>query len=222
MAQTPENTHQRIRRIRKTLQRSIHDCASILEISKEQYLGFEQGTHSLSLPDIEILAFYLGTPVNELFEDHSPREDQLSLLKDNVRFQYRQLREKMIRTKLVIELQQAELSFENIHKTTLIPLDALKAYEIGQAVIPVEHLQQISECLGKPLSIFFSDNLGLSEDLNPEQRADNWEQEFPEGDSVRTSEPEEPYSQLMEALKKIPKEDQAQIAKILLNKLKSI
>src|SRR5579885_705184 len=47
--------------------RSVEDCARILQISPEQVEQWEFGDESPSLPQLELLAFYLGIPVSHFW-----------------------------------------------------------------------------------------------------------------------------------------------------------
>jgi hypothetical protein len=62
---------------------------------------------------------------------------------------------------------------------------------------------------------------GINESSPPSNERDQWQQEF----AYEQNEPhkaENPYPQLIRALQKLPKSDQAEVAKILLKHLKSI
>ena len=220
MAQTLDIINEKFRALRKASQRSIHDCANILNLSKEHYLGFEQGDQSLSLPDLEILASYLGVSLSEIIESNISVIIHRFRLQNNKRDQYRTLRDKMIRSKLILVRQEAHLSLDELSELTGIPQDRLTGYESGAFSIPFDDLQNLSEHLGKLINAF------LPEVHNPSERAETiphnaeWEPEYPEGDSKEDL--MDTYPQLLAALKRVPLEDQAQIAKILLKKLRAI
>lgn len=223
MVQTPEALNLTFRTIRKTLQLSLHDCANILGISKDHFLAFEQGTGSLSLPELEILALYFGVPLAESLQGQPLESERFHLLEDPKRLTYKQLREKWIRSRLILERQHTGLSLEALSEALAIPVETLKQYEQGDANIPLEHLQLIGNHLGLSLEAFFPENMatGSEDEQATEPVPAHWNPEFPNTQNA-TEESEDPYGQLLAALKKIPEEDQAQIAKILLNKLKSI
>ena len=110
--------------------------------------------------------------------------------------------------------------FRSLSELTGIPQDRLTGYESGAFSIPFDDLQNLSEHLGKLINAF------LPEVHNPSERAETiphnaeWEPEYPEGDSKEDL--MDTYPQLLAALKRVPLEDQAQIAKILLKKLRAI
>lgn len=179
-------------------------------------MGFEEGTHALSLPELEILAQYLGSSPEILLDEATHYQNGWTLLEDNIRTRYQTLRSKVIRMQLTLVRQSADLSLGDVHATTQIPLDVLGSYEIGTLPIPITDLEKISASLGKPIGFFFP-NRKLSEALSEDQEDDDWQQEFPVA-----SAPSDPYKQLLAALQYLPKERQAHIAKILLNELESL
>ncbi len=222
MAQKSENVIQRIKQVRKLRRRTIHDCASFLNITKEQYIKFEEGIAPISLPEIELLAIFLSIPLNLLFENSPLDEDALSLLSARISPQFINLRHKMIRAKLLAEKKNRAVTIDEIQNATKIPRDDLEAYETGQRPIPLDHLMKISDFLSLPIQTFLNGVWYQSDDLNKDQHQTSWQPEYPKN-SKRTRQIEKnPYSNLLEAIKSIPKKDQAQVAKILLEKIRSL
>lgn len=219
MEQRLESTLKRIRRIRKAKQRSIHDCASILNISIEHYLRFEDGTAPLSLPEIEVLAQFFDVPFRSIF-DHSNLESHSTKLSGATKSHYISLRHKMIQAKFNLLRDQAGFSLEHVQLKTGIPQEALQAFDTGKSPIPINNLIKIADCFGKSIGYFFETEL-LVKDRNESQNLNKpkWMPEYPENE-IR-DQYEDSYGQIIQALKQIPKEDQARIAKLLLNNLKS-
>jgi transcriptional regulator with XRE-family HTH domain len=218
MVQIPEVLHEKIKTIRMSLHFSIHDCAKLLGLPQGEYLAFERGEQHLSLPDLEILALYFGLPLEAFFNDKYKRLYQLTLLQDGIRPQYQLLRQKIIRTQLVLERQSAGLTLEELEEATDIPLDVLRNYEEETVPIPIDHLQLICQHLGKHLDTFFPDELQVSESLLIPSVPNN------NGDGPEFSAQDEDldgsFTQIIAKLKEIPKEAQAEIAKDILHKLK--
>lgn len=218
MVQIPEVLHEKIKTIRISLHFSIHDCAKLLGIPQGDYLAFEKGEQHLSLPDLEILALYFGLPLEAFFSDKYKRLYQLTLLQDSIRPQYQLLRQKIIRTQLTLERQAAGLSLEQLAEATGIPLEVLRHYEEETVPIPIDHLQLICQHLGKHLDTFFPDDLQVSESLFVPSFPEN-NGNHPES-SAKDEALEESFVQIISKLKEIPKENQAEIARDILTKLK--
>ncbi|MDY6872697.1 MAG: helix-turn-helix transcriptional regulator [Chloroflexota bacterium] len=220
MAQPTENTFQRIFTIRKTLQRSVHDCAGILGISEAKYLAFEQGRESLSLPELELLSLYLNIPLQELFESDVHPNSAHHLLQLNIRRQYKRLREKMIQTKLILARESKGIPLPDLSQKTDIPKNTLQAYELGQIPIPLNHLKAICRALDFTVETFFLEDDKMKALQNGGIHQAHWQPEYPDSEGAPSPE-EDPYRQLLAALKQIPEEDQARIAKQLLELLKN-
>ena len=223
MVQAPEGLNLKIKGIRKSMQMSLHDCAKVLGTSTNRYLAFEQGEESLSLPELEILAFYFGIPVMECLEDQINSSLRFSLLKDEKRTAYIHLREKWIRSRLIMEMEENESDLADLSEELNIPQEKLNGYRNGELPIPLNHLQVICTHFQLPLDDLFPalELTELDDRGTIKQAAGQWNPEFPQGDSASGGS-EALYNQLLAALKEIPEEDQAQVAKALLKKLRSI
>lgn len=222
MAQVPEKIIEQIKQVRTRKQQSIHNCAMILDISKVNYLKFENGEKPLSLPEIELLATYLGIPLQNLFDEGPVKDDSLIILKDEVQPLYRNLRQKMIRAKMNAEKAKKGLSIEDLHQETGIPLESLKFYENGDLPIPIHHLIKISKVLSLPMDAFFNQDIIAESSTSQQKSQRNWQQEYPESKAEERISAGEAHSPLEIAISMLPIEDQAAMAKTLLEKLKSL
>ena len=205
------------------MQMSLHDCARVLGTSTRRYMAFEQGEESLSLPELEILAYYFGIPLMECLEGQINFSMRFSLLEDDKRTAYIHLREKWIRSRIAVETENKEIKLEELSEPLGIPVETLVGYQKGEITIPINHLQKICAHLDIPLNDFFPES-EKDEFENKhlfKQAAGQWNPEFPQGEAAGRS-GEATYHQLLAALKDIPEEDQVQVAKALLKKLKSI
>ena len=218
MGQKPETLQEKFSLARKIAKRTLHDCAGVLNISTEQYLAFENGDFLLSLPQLELLTHYLGFPVAEMLNDQPLKISKLSSLTPEKRQQFIQLREKMIRTRIIAKRQEAGLELADLAGATGLPLAALQTYETSAEGIPFDHLQLLCSQLGLEMERLYAPE--YNEALMSEQD-DQWNQVFPEG-KPGGREDDDPFQQLRAALKNIPKEDQTKVAEILLEQLKSL
>jgi transcriptional regulator with XRE-family HTH domain len=220
MALSTDQALQHISSIRKTMQRSVHDCAGILGISEAKYLAFEQGEDFLSLPELELLSLYLNIPLQELFEHNVQTNSTHHLLQSEIRSQYKLLRDKIIQTQLVLTRRNKQRSLDDLAQETGITRETLEAYELGQIAIPLNDLKSICRALACSIEKFFPEKSTLKIKQDGTSHRDHWQSEYPNGEAASGQE-EDPYQQLLAALKQIPEEDQARIAKQLLNKLKN-
>ncbi len=224
MKPNPEKLANRIRNIRKANHRSIHDCASLLDISKEHYLRFENDSAPLSLPELELLARFFAVPL-EAFLDDSPLENYtLSLPKASQRAQYIQLRHKMIQAQIDLLRKNKGMTLAELHQETGISQEAMAAFDQGMSPIPISNLMVIADCLGESLDHFFNEDpqsLASHDEDNPQKKL-KWQPEYPENKGDKDDQDTEPLNRLMNALQQVPKDDQARIAKALLQLIKSL
>lgn len=211
----------RVKEIRTQKRRSLHDCANLLGIPKETYHLFEEGNGVLSLPDLELLAIFFEIPAHSFFEESIDENLQFTLLQEKKKGIFTELRNKMISTTLAHERENHEINLEDLSQTTGIPLEVLVAYENHETAIPLEHLVPLCGHLNLPIkSLLF--NPEKSEE--PEKEHDNqgaWVPEFsielPDNEEI----PEDLYQQVILGMKSIPGKDQAELAKLLIEKLKN-
>jgi len=222
MSPTQELLIQRINRIRKLKQISVHDCASILGISKEQFLQLESGAQLLTLPEIILLSIYFGVPMTAFFDETAVEMEVLSLLDDNIRSNFIQLLQKVIITKLTIEMEEQNVTANDLHLATNIPLETIQSYKTGNSSIPIENLSKIAAYLNIPVETMLDQEMKTI--FNREQHSKNaqWQPEYPKPHLSLEGSENEPLDNLFMALRSLPKEDQALMSKFLLEKLKTL
>lgn len=212
---------QKIKDIRTNRGFTQEDCANDIGVNEEDYSKFEEGHLSLSLAEIELLAMVLTIPSSTIFEEDlqfEPAETNSIYIKN--KDQYKALRHKMIQSILVMEKQKQNKKFKEINKVTDIPVNTLKEYFNETTPIPWEDLDRIKDALNIPLDqLIFQ----VEEDDFDVMEDQGWAPEFPEVDQVLYGEMEigDPYPLILEALKHLPLEEQAEFVKSLLLKLKS-
>ncbi len=212
---------QRINEIRRIKQRNIHDCAAFLNISREGYLKFEQGFEMLSLPEIEILALYLGVSPLIFFQPDHQENQKLAILEEKVRPTFTNLRHKMLHAKITGEMHKKSITIDQIEEQTDIPVAELKAYLNGEKPIPFDRLLEISESVSLTPEEMIDPLLIKKDGSKTTTSIGRWEREF-SGDDNQATKEDSSYEQLILALQKLPRKDQAEVAKVLLEKLNSI
>ena len=212
----------RIKFIRKAKRRSIHDCARILGVSKETYHSIEKGDMPISLPELELLAIYLGENPSEFISSDQKSQLKSAYLNDDIRPQFIKIREKMLRALISLERESRSITLEEIQQATQIPLEMLQAYENGASPMPVEDLIKVCAFLEIPIDTLHEPVwpvVTFSRSVQPEE---DWQPEFEQYDSLSEPALDAPYSDILKAFQKVPKQDQAYIAKYLLEILRSM
>lgn len=142
-----------IRDARLTAGKSSAECAQAIGVSAEIFDEYEFGEKSPSLPELEVLAFYLDIPL-----EHFWRNETISGGgggKEKPEFeQIVQLRQRMIGVLLRQTRLEAGLSLEELAEKSWSSATLLESYELGEKPIPLPDLEIISRALSRPIKDF--------------------------------------------------------------------
>lgn len=217
----PTNTDlvlKRIRNIRKSKHLRMKDCAKALGVSKDSYRSFEEGSKPISIPELELLAFYLGVSPTALVENERETTPFAKVLHEDIRPQYISLRRKMVAALISAAREEKAISLEELQQATRITTEDLDAYEQGDIPIPLTELFLISDYLEISHKALFSAVTKADSDHESQNLDGSWDLDFSKG----SNEPaDDELMDLLHALRHLSKKDQAEIAKIILEKLRS-
>lgn len=143
-----------IRDARQTARRTPDECAKAMGITKGVFRAYEDGRYAPSLPELELLAFYLKLPIDHFWgkaslSDEQPAQEPLDLPR------LIELRQRMIGALLRQQRTNANLSVKTISEETGIPGARLKAYELGERAIPLPELEALISALASRIENFF-------------------------------------------------------------------
>jgi transcriptional regulator with XRE-family HTH domain len=143
-----------IRDARMAARRSPEECAKALGVTKRTLRRYEEGDRAPSLPEIEILAYFLKTPIEHFWSKASLSSEQGSTEPPDLP-QLIQLRQRMIGALLRQERTTADVSVKSLAKTSGISGARIKAYELGRRPIPVPELEALIAGLSSRMNVFF-------------------------------------------------------------------
>ncbi len=143
-----------IRDARQVARRSPEECARAMGITKGTLRAYEEGSRAPSLPELEVLAYYLKLPIghfwgkNSMSDETRPTEplDLPRLI---------ELRQRMIGALLRQDRNNASLSVKAVSEETGIPSGRINAYELGERAIPLPELELLLNALGGKVDTFF-------------------------------------------------------------------
>jgi|APHig6443717817_1056837.scaffolds.fasta_scaffold281362_1 transcriptional regulator with XRE-family HTH domain len=129
--------------------RSMKDCANVLGLSQQEFSLIELGEKTPSLPQLEVLAFYLDIPIEHFWGNKTISEDQDFKLnsKDLIK-----LREKVIGITIRQLRTQANIKITELATHLEISASDLKAYELGDKPIPFPLLDAMLNALNSSIS----------------------------------------------------------------------
>ena len=130
------------------------DCATAMAVSTSEYQTFEQGEKAFSLPELEVLAFYLDMPIDHfLGRDTVPPE-----VKENAAVSKLEsllpLRHRIIGIMLRKGRIDAGISLEELARHSEIDAQTLANYENGNTPVPLPELEVLTVALNISLRDF--------------------------------------------------------------------
>ncbi len=131
------------------------EVARALSVSEDQIRDWEYGREAPSLPQLEILAYYLGVPVSHFWSSKtiSTQQDERQIPSD----QYNELRDRVVGAMLLAARREVRLSQEELAAKTGLTVEQIGAYELGQQAIPFPELTSLSTAVQKPIAYFLED-----------------------------------------------------------------
>lgn len=146
-----------IRDAREAARMSTKECAEVLGVSAGNFRSYEAGKKAPSLPELEILTFFLDLPISQFWGSASltsapPPTDKLNLP------QLVAVRQRMIGALLRHERMEVSISMRALAAETDIPTSRLKSYELGERPIPLPELEALLSVLDGRIENFFDKN----------------------------------------------------------------
>jgi transcriptional regulator with XRE-family HTH domain len=134
------------------------DCAAELDISVAAYSACENGRHDLSLPELEVLANFLKTPVSAFFD----KPERLVAEEPELpREQIIELRQRIIGALLRKARVEKGQASPDVAEILGITTQRLTEYEFGVKAVPVAQLQELADVLEVPMSYFIDEGVGV-------------------------------------------------------------
>jgi transcriptional regulator with XRE-family HTH domain len=142
-----------IRDARQKSGRSVDECARAMGISSEKYHSYEAGENSPSLPELELFAFFLDTPLDH-FWGRTPLAEAKKPGKLDGPDQLVKLRQRAIGVILIQARVQSSLTPEEVASRSGIRIDQIRQYEKGEAPVPFTELEILSQVVNRSIKDF--------------------------------------------------------------------
>ena len=140
-----------MREVRIENGKSLTETAELLGISTSTLSSYEHGRKSISLPELEVLAYHLDSPLG-LFLDPSPED-----LEEGYRFDTQimvTLRQRMIGAQLRQARDELNLTQKSLADAVDMPVSRVSAYERGERPVPIPDLESLLQVLGCQMDDF--------------------------------------------------------------------
>lgn len=135
---------------RRSARQTPESCAHVMQVSLEEYRKFEYGEIMPSLPQLEVLAYYLDIPLDHFWGNKATSEEPLFSLNTMALLP---LRNRVIGITLRQLRLNAEVSAEDFAAQMDLDPTLLNRYELGEEAIPLPLLEQLLAALNENISI---------------------------------------------------------------------
>ncbi len=140
-----------LRNARERADKTKRECAEVLGVSHATITAYEEGTKSISLPELETLAYLTDTPTTHFWE-YDPK-----LVPDEKSEQLEEilvLRHRIVGALLRQARLQADETQKELAKVLSCPPSRISSYEYGERPIPLAELELLAQHLRLPVEHF--------------------------------------------------------------------
>jgi transcriptional regulator with XRE-family HTH domain len=143
-----------IRDARLEAKKSLKECGEAVGASSSKITSFERGNKSPTLPELELLSYFLNVPISHFWKDQIKSTDPTLL--ENIHTEHALiLRDRYIGEKLGEHRINAKISYKDIREATRITPAKMKKYEKGDSPIPLPELELLCTLFNLSLFNFF-------------------------------------------------------------------
>lgn len=205
-----------IRDARMASRKTVSETAKDIGVSTTYLRAYEEGRKAPSLPELEVLAYYLNLPIqhfwgSEALSDDAARTEQIDLNR------LAGLRHRIIGILLRQKRLQASISIKALAIETGISPSRLTAYEMGEKAIPLPELEAILSVIGGRVESFFDQNGPVGKWMNDQEAIHQFLQLSPELRAFVCMPVNRPYLELARNLSQLSTEKLRSVAEGLLD-----
>ncbi len=143
-----------LRDARLASRKTVQECAEAVGVTKGVFKSYEEGRRSPSLPELEVLVYYLKLPINHFWGNEAISDDEPSTAPLDLP-RLLAVRQRMIGALLRQEREKVNKSVRELSQETGISSSRLKAFELGERSIPVPDLEVLLEALDSRVDELF-------------------------------------------------------------------
>jgi len=203
-----------IRDVRQKYGKNLDECAQAMGLSVDELIAMEYGERPPTLPELELLAYYLELPLEHFWRRETLKTDGSDKSVDAA--DIIKLRQDVIGDLIHKGRIKAELSVEDLAQRTGITAESIQSYEQGEIPVPLPELEILAQILNNNIGDF-EDSQGQVGGWFAEQRNLRIFQELPQELQEFVSKPiNRPYLELAVRLSELKVERLRALAEGLL------
>jgi transcriptional regulator with XRE-family HTH domain len=166
-----------IRDARERAEKTKRECAAALGVSTGSITAYEDGRKSISLPELEVLAYVLDTQMDHFWErDAQLMPDETPLPLEQVLT----LRHRIVGALLRQARLEADMSQKELAEVVGCSGRRLSSYEYGERPVPLAELELFAQHLHVSLEYFLDSQDGPVGEWHRQQEAWDLFQDLPE------------------------------------------
>jgi transcriptional regulator with XRE-family HTH domain len=148
--------------------RTKRECAAVLGVSTSTVTAYEEGRKPISLPELEVLAFFLDVPVAHFWDEEARllAEEPPPPMEEVLRLRHRIVGALLRQARLEAGKSQKELA-----QLLGCSSSRISSYEYGQRPVPLMELEVLADALDRPLEYFLDQRSGPVGEWEKEQEA---------------------------------------------------
>ena len=137
-----------IRAAREVSGKSIKSAADLVGVSSNTMSSYEHGRKGISLPELELLTYWLDIPVTNLLDGLPSAPERTVQFDPKVVVSFRQ---KMIGALLRKQRIAAEMTISQLAEKVGFPASRISAYERGTRPMPIPSLEVLVDSMGRSM-----------------------------------------------------------------------
>lgn len=150
-----------LRDARVAAARTIEDCARLLRVPPAQVEQWEFGDDVPSLPQLELLAYYLDVPISHFWSMETLKVTRAA--GENIQPEYITLRNRMIGALLRQARDEVGLSQQELAEMSGLAVDKINQYELGEIAPPMHELSVLASSVKRNLDYFLETTSQIGE-----------------------------------------------------------
>jgi transcriptional regulator with XRE-family HTH domain len=203
-----------LREARLNANLSMSEIAEMIVTTKGIISSYEHGRRAISLPEIELLAFRLDTPLEHFLSTALPESDEDGDFDPEL---FISLRQRIIGALIRKRRSDSGMTMKALAEVVGISSRRMGTYERGEKPIPLAELELIVEALGESIDDYLDDEGPVGEWLTTNKAFRNFMDFSPEIREFLCKPGNETYVLIARQLSEIPVEKLRILAETLLD-----
>jgi len=142
-----------MRDMRQDRRRSMEECALAIGVPPEQYRDYEEARSSPSLPELELLVYFLELPIQQLWSDKTISETESPSETPDL-IKVKAVRQRMIGALLRREREKVNLTITQLAEQTGLTPSELQEFELGERTLTLPMLEALAISIDSRLETF--------------------------------------------------------------------